>query len=164
MFNSNFSACSSRNEPVPAAHAVFISKSVMIPLSILIYFEACPPISKIVSTSGFICAAARPCAVISFLIVAAPIISAIKYLPEPVTPAPITFKFLLHSLYISFNPARTASIGLPAVIRYFVLRIFLFVSITAIFVLIEPISTPIKTSIFLSVFSKIIFSVTGFFS
>src|SRR4030065_504517 len=44
------SACSSRKEPVPAAHASFIAKSTTTPSSRLMNFESCPPISKIVST------------------------------------------------------------------------------------------------------------------
>ena len=84
----SFSACSSRNEPVPAAHALFISKSTMILSFIEMYFESCPPISKIVSTSGSISTAARACAVISFFTISAPTKSAIIYRPEPVVPTP----------------------------------------------------------------------------
>jgi len=60
METSSFSACSSRKEPVPAAQTLFISKSTTTPLSTLIYFESCPPISKIVSTLGSMWMAAVP--------------------------------------------------------------------------------------------------------
>ncbi len=53
------SACSSRNDPVPAAQILFITKSSMCPSRTWMYFESCPPISKIVSTSGAISTAAR---------------------------------------------------------------------------------------------------------
>ena len=46
------SACSSRNDPVPAAHASFIAKSVTTPFSRPMNLESCPPISKIVSTDA----------------------------------------------------------------------------------------------------------------
>ena len=68
----SLSACSSRNDPVPAAQALFISKSTMTPLSMLIYLESWPPISKMVSTSGSISIAASAWAVISFRTRSAP--------------------------------------------------------------------------------------------
>ena len=40
IFILSFSACSSRNDPVPAAQTLFISKSTTTPFSILIYFES----------------------------------------------------------------------------------------------------------------------------
>src|SRR5512147_2146834 len=48
------SACSSKNEPVPAAQALFISKSTTAPFARLMNLESCPPISKMVSTEGSI--------------------------------------------------------------------------------------------------------------
>ena len=67
-----WSACSSRNDPVPAAQILFITKSSMRPSRTWMYFESCPPISKIVSTSGAISTAARSWQVISFLTRSAP--------------------------------------------------------------------------------------------
>ncbi len=68
----SFSACSSRNEPVPAAQTLFISKSTTAPRFRLMYLESWPPISKIVSTSGSRWTAAVACAVISFRTTSAP--------------------------------------------------------------------------------------------
>ncbi len=111
------SACSSRNEPVPAAQALFISKSTTAPSLRLMNFESCPPISKIVSTNGSMAAAAVACAVISFLTTSAPIISPVRYRPEPVVPAPRIVTREPTSSPTSARPCFTASIGLPAVGR-----------------------------------------------
>ena len=139
---SSFSACSSKKEPVPAAHALFISKSTIIPSFKEIYFESCPPISKIVSTSGSISTAACACAVISFFTMSAPTKSAIMYLPEPVVPTPAICTLSPISCPTSSSPFLTASMGFPAVIRYLFERSLPLSSITARFVLIEPISIP----------------------
>jgi|GEM_PF-5656193 len=77
MATDNFSACSSRKEPVPAAQALFISKSTITPSFRAMNFESWPPISKMVSTLGSMCTAARAWAVISFLTTSAPVKSAI---------------------------------------------------------------------------------------
>jgi len=74
----SFSACSSRNEPVPAAQTLFIVKSTTTPLSMLMNFESCPPISKIVSTVGSRYIAPVAWAVISFLTTSAPMKSAMR--------------------------------------------------------------------------------------
>ena len=58
-------ACSSTEEPVPAAQILFIWKSATTPPCGEIYFESCPPISKTVSASGTQTLAALACAVIS---------------------------------------------------------------------------------------------------
>ena len=89
----NFSACSSKNEPVPAAQASFMVKSTTTPSRIRMNFESCPPISKIVSTSGIpiwrqTCVAPVLCAVISSFTVSAPVSSPISSLPDPVVPTP----------------------------------------------------------------------------
>ena len=139
---SSFSACSSRKDPVPAAQALFISKSTIIPSLIEIYFESCPPISNIVSTSGSILTAASAWAVISFFTISAPTKSAIIYLPEPVVPTPQISTLSAISLPTSSSPLFTASIGLPAVIRYLFESTLSSSSITARFVLIEPMSIP----------------------
>ena len=52
---------------VPAAQTLFMVKSTTTVLSMLIYFESCPPISKIVSTVGSRWIAPRAWAVISLL-------------------------------------------------------------------------------------------------
>ncbi|GBE01407.1 hypothetical protein BMS3Abin08_00836 [bacterium BMS3Abin08] len=140
---SSFSACSSRKEPVPAAHALFISKSTITPSLREIYLESWPPISKIVSTSGSIKAEAVAWAVISFLTISAPTKSAIMYLPEPVVPAPHIRTLSGNSDEISLRPCLTASIGLPAVIRYLFEIKPPSSPITARLVLMDPISMPI---------------------
>ena len=117
MLMPSRSACSSRNDPVPAAQALFISKSTTAPSRRLIYFESCPPISKIVSTVGSMAAAAVAWAVISFLTTSAPIMSPVRYLPEPVVPAPRILTRGPISAPTSARPCLTASIGLPAVGR-----------------------------------------------
>ena len=50
MAMPSFSACSSRNEPVPAAQASFMAKSTTMPSCRLMNLESWPPISKMVST------------------------------------------------------------------------------------------------------------------
>ena len=50
MLMPSFSACSSRNEPVPAAQASFMAKSTTMPSCRLMNLESWPPISKMVST------------------------------------------------------------------------------------------------------------------
>ena len=49
MFIPSFSACSSRNDPVPAAQASFMVKSTTTSSCMLINLESWPPISNIVS-------------------------------------------------------------------------------------------------------------------
>ena len=117
IFISNLSDCSSRKEPVPAAHILFISKSTTTPFSRLIYLESWPPISKIVSTSLSISPAAVACAVISLMIISAPTRSPIRYLPEPVVPTALTFILSPTCFPIISIPFLTASIGLPAVLK-----------------------------------------------
>ncbi len=136
------SACSSRNEPVPAAQTLFISKSTTTPFFNAIYFESWPPISNIVSTVGSMTAAAVAWAVISFRIISAPTKSPIRYLPEPVVPTPITSTLAPHSSPISSSPSLTASMGLPAVARYLLAISFFSLSISTTFVLTEPMSIP----------------------
>ncbi|OPZ23968.1 MAG: hypothetical protein BWZ01_03010 [Deltaproteobacteria bacterium ADurb.BinA179] len=83
-------ACSSRKLPVPAAQTVFMTEKVTRPLFRVVNFESCPPISMIVSTSGFSAAAAFAWADISSTTVSAPMIFPISFLPEPVVPEPRT--------------------------------------------------------------------------
>ena len=52
MLMPSFSACSSRNEPVPAAQASFMAKSTTTPFSMEMNLESWPPISKMVSTGS----------------------------------------------------------------------------------------------------------------
>ena len=52
MLMPSFSACSSRNEPVPAAQASFMAKSTTTWFSMEMNLESCPPISKMVSTGS----------------------------------------------------------------------------------------------------------------
>ena len=86
-------ACWSRNEPVPAAHSVFVAKSRTrtCPFSgsrsSRISFESSPPISITVRTSGVRAAVARLCAMIS-LMAGQPRISPASLPPEPVTATP----------------------------------------------------------------------------
>jgi hypothetical protein len=143
-FTETFSlrACSSRKLPVPAAHTLFISKSTMTPSSMEMYFESCPPISKIVSTAGSMKAAAVAWAVISFFTMSALTKSAIMYLPDPVVPIPAISTRSPSSAAVSRSPCRTASMGRPAVIRYRFRRSLPLMSITATFVLMEPTSIP----------------------
>jgi len=78
------------NDPVPAAQTLFIAKSTTAPLSMLMYLESWPPISKIVSTSLRMNAAPVAWAVISFLTMSAPMKSPVRYRPEPVVAQPRT--------------------------------------------------------------------------
>src|SRR5512143_3680986 len=48
------SACSSKNDPVPASKVLFISKSTTASFVRLINLESCPPSLKMVSTDGSI--------------------------------------------------------------------------------------------------------------
>src|SRR3970040_492820 len=80
------SACSSRNDPVPAAHASFIVKSTTTPSSTRMNLESCPPISKIVSTASPVrvratCTAPVLWAVISSWMASAPTSYAIRSPP-----------------------------------------------------------------------------------
>src|SRR3990172_3230715 len=140
------SACSSRNEPVPAAQALFISKSTTAPFRRLINLASCPPISNIVSTDGSITAAATAWAVISFRTTSAPIMSPVRYLPEPVVPEPTIFTREPISSPTSARPCFTASIGLPAVGRYRFESTRICRSMTTTFVDTDPTSTPRKAS------------------
>ena len=93
MLMPSFSACSSRNEPVPAAQASFMAKSTTTPFSMEMNLESWPPISKMVSTGSpprvlLTCSAPVLCAVISSLTTSAPTSSAISSRPEPVVPTP----------------------------------------------------------------------------
>jgi len=135
-------ACSSRNEPVPAAQAWFIVKSTTTPFSSDMYLLSWPPISNIVSTFGLTIAAPIAWAVISFMTISAPIKSPVRYLPEPVVAAPNIFTLPTTFLPTISMPWRTASRGLPAVIKYALAKMRFCSSITATFVLSEPTSTP----------------------
>ena len=99
MLMPSFSACSSRNEPVPAAQASFMAKSTTTPFSMEMNLESCPPISKMVSTGSppsvlLMWMAPVLCAVISSLTTSAPTNSAISSRPEPVVPTPQIFRRL----------------------------------------------------------------------
>ena len=72
------SACSSRNDPVPAAQALFIVKSTTAPRLMRTNLLSCPPISMSVSTCGSIHTAARACAVISLRTESAPTKSPVR--------------------------------------------------------------------------------------
>ena len=111
------SACSSRKDPVPAAHALFIAKSTTTPRSIRMNLLSCPPISITVSTSGSIATAARAWAVISLRTVSAPTNWPTRWRPEPVAPAPRTSTRAPISCPIWASASRTASSGFPAVGR-----------------------------------------------
>ncbi len=118
MLTPSLSACSSRNEPVPAAQASFMAKSTTTPFSIEMNLESCPPISKIVSTGSepceaLMCRAPVLWAVISSLTTSAPTSSAISSRPEPVVPTPSITRRRPHSRSISARPCWTASIGPP---------------------------------------------------
>jgi len=78
MLMPSFSACSSRKDPVPAAQTLFISKSTTVPLSMLMYLESWPPISKTVSTVGSRSMAAVAWAVISLRTTSAPANSPVR--------------------------------------------------------------------------------------
>ena len=75
--------------------------------------DAIDRIEKVVSDI-----AAVAWAVISFLMMSAPMKSPVRYLPEPVVPAPTTITSSPTSLYISVIPLCIASKGFPAVGRY----------------------------------------------
>ena len=110
-------ACSSIKLPVPAAHILFIWKSVTFPLRMLIYLLSCPPISNTVSASGTQCTAPSACAVISSIIESAPSMRPTRSRPDPVTPTDVNLISPKRSL-IELSPLRTAASGLPAVRRY----------------------------------------------
>ena len=86
--------------------------------------------------------AAVACAVISFLIVSAPIKSPVRYLPEPVVPAAITWTLFPTSSSISLIPCFIASKGFPAVGRYRRAITLLSASISTTLVLSDPTSRP----------------------
>ncbi len=122
MLTPSFSACSSRNEPVPAAHASFIVKSTTMPFSSEMNFESCPPISKIVSTGSplktwLTWMAPVLCAVISSLTTSAPTNSPTSSRPDPVVPTPAMISRSPQSFRRSVRPCCTASTGRPAVRR-----------------------------------------------
>ena len=108
-----FFDCSSINDPVPAAHILFMAKSTTTPFLRLINFESCPPISKIVSTSLLIFKAPCAWAVISFKMTSAPNFFPIKYLPEPVTPTPLVRNLYPNSCFMDLRPSATTFSGLP---------------------------------------------------
>ena len=147
---SNLVACSWRNEPVPAAHTLFISKSTTDPFLTEMYFESCPPISNMVSTLLSISMVALACAVISLITMSAPTKSPTKYRPLPVTPTPATSRRFSMPRTISASPFLTDSIGSPSVIRYLFRRSFLLLSKMTIFVLAAPTSIPRYTTSFFS--------------
>ena len=117
MLMPSFSACSSRKLPVPAAQALFMVKSLTRPFSSRTYLESCPPISKMVSTSGQMNAEAVAWAVISLTTTSAPARSPMRWRPEPVTPTACTSANSPYRSRISRNPVRTASMGRLAVMR-----------------------------------------------
>ncbi len=93
MLIPSFSACSSRNDPVPAAQASFMAKSTTTPFSMAMNLESCPPISKMVSTGSptmVVLTYMAPVlwAVISSFTVSAPTSSPMSSRPEPVVPTP----------------------------------------------------------------------------
>ena len=101
MLMPSFSACSSRNDPVPAAQASFIAKSTTTPFSMEMNLESWPPISKIVSTGSppsvlETWIAPVLWAVISSLTTSAPTNSAISSRPDPVVPTPRTSRRAPH--------------------------------------------------------------------
>jgi hypothetical protein len=58
--------------PVPAAHTLFMMEKVTLPFFKVVNFESCPPISMMVSTRGSISQAALAWAVISSMMISAP--------------------------------------------------------------------------------------------
>ncbi len=90
MSMPSFSACSSRNEPVPAAQASFMAKSTTMPSCMEMNLESWPPISKMVSTWRAMLRLMKSApvlwAVISSVIRSAPQSSPMSSRPEPVVP------------------------------------------------------------------------------
>ena len=114
----SFSACSSRNDPVPAAQASFMAKSTTTPCSIEMNLESWPPISKMVSTGSppmvwLTCSAPVLCAVISSLTTSAPANSAISSRPDPVVPTPRISSRSPHKL-VQLGEALLHSLDRPA--------------------------------------------------
>ena len=116
-------ACSSKNEPVPALHALFRSLSTMRPPPSRMYFASCPPISTIdrsAPRSGSTAAAAVACATISLSTTSGPsspktarssVATASR--PEPVTPIARTSG--AHRPRTAVTSRCVASTGLPRV-------------------------------------------------
>ncbi len=138
--------CSSRNEPVPAAQALFILKLLIAPFSIFMNFESCPPISMMVSHSGKKYPHETDCAEISSIVRSVFKYLAARTLPEPVVATAAKGAWLGAFAVISATTFSTASSGFPAVGRYALARTFLFLSRRAPFVLTEPTSMPKKSS------------------
>ena len=106
-------ASSWRKLPVPAAQTLFMSKSRGWVLTMEMYFESCPPISKIVSISGSISTAPLAWAVISSMIRSAFRKSPTTFLPEPVVATPrISIRFPRASR-ITSRRCWVTSIGFP---------------------------------------------------
>ena len=120
MLMPSFSACSSRNEPVPAAQASFMAKSTTTPSCRLMNLLSWPPISKIVSTCRSILrpmkAAPVLWAVISSVTVSAPVSSPMSSRPEPVVPTPSTRMRSPNSARRSCRALSTTSTGRASVL------------------------------------------------
>ena len=119
MLMPSFSARSSRKEPVPAAQASFMVKSTTMPSCRLMNLLSWPPISKIVSHC---LPSLRPMksapvlwAVISSVMVSAPMSSPISSRPEPVVPTPSMLMRSPISSRMSVSPLLTTSTGRASV-------------------------------------------------
>ncbi len=119
MLMPSFSACSSRNEPVPAAQASFMAKSTTIPSCRLMYLESWPPISKMVSTCRSILRPTKSApvlwAVISSVMTSAPQSSPMSSRPEPVVPTPSRLMRSPTSSRMSSSALPTTSTGRASV-------------------------------------------------
>ena len=113
------------------------------PPSTRMILESCPPISKIVRTSGCRCVVPTACAVISFFTTFAPIIAPTRRRALPVVPAARTLTFSG-----SICPARSATTrraapaGSPSVHRYVRAMMAPSSSIKTPFVEMDPMSIP----------------------
>ncbi len=120
MLMPSFSACSSRNEPVPAAQASFIAKSTTMPSCRLMNLLSWPPISKIVSHCLSILRPMKSApvlwAVISSVMMSAPVSSPMSSRPEPVVPTPSRLMRAPISSRMSVSPLLTTSTGRASVL------------------------------------------------
>ena len=120
MLMPSFSACSSRNEPVPAAHASFMAKSTTMPSCRLMNLLSWPPISKIVSHCLPILRPMKSApvlwAVISSVMMSAPVSSPMSSRPEPVVPTPSRLMRAPISAWMSASPLLTTSTGRASVL------------------------------------------------
>ena len=115
MSTPSLAASSCRKLPVPAAQTLFMSKSTACRSSRRMYLASCPPISKIVSTSGSAAIAPRACAVISSMTRSAARKSPTTCRPEPVVARPSSRTPPPRSARSPATSSRATSIGRPRV-------------------------------------------------